>query len=170
MFAMEFDQQLQEHTPALKSFAYKFTREDSVADDLLQDTLFKAVRYCEKFKEGTNIKAWLFTIMRNTFINDYRKTTRIQKVVTQQEDIASEHLVRSATMNAGEGKLALADIQNALSRLPKNYYDPFMQYFEGYKYEEIAEHLQIPIGTVKTRIHMARHMLKKMLKPYANNR
>jgi len=164
--SISFNQLLEEHTSVLKNFAYKFTRDSAVADDLFQDTMVKALRYFDHFKEGTNIKGWLFTIMRNTFINDYRKDVRKNALITQEEEISSAHLLQSSSSNAAEGKFAMADIQRTLAKLPKCYYDPFMQYFEGYKYHEIAEDLGIPIGTVKTRIHMARTILKKQLKVY----
>lgn len=161
-----FNNQLQEHSSILRNFAFKFTRDTSVADDLFQDTMVKALRYFDQFKEGTNIKAWLFTIMRNTFINDYRRDVRKNALITQEDEISSANLMQSSTRNLAEGKFAMTDIQRSLSKLPKCYYDPFMQYFEGYKYHEIAEDLNIPIGTVKTRIHMARLILKKQLKIY----
>lgn len=163
---ISFNQLLEEHSPVLKNFAFKFTRDSAVADDLFQDTMVKAIRYFDHFKEGTNIRGWLFTIMRNTFINDYRRDVRKNSLITQEEEISSAHLLQSSSKNAAEGKFAMADIQLSLSKLPKCYYDPFMQYFEGYKYQEIAEDLNIPIGTVKTRIHMARMILKKQLKMY----
>jgi RNA polymerase sigma factor (sigma-70 family) len=161
-----FNEQLREHSPILKNFAYKFTRDSEVADDLFQDTMVKALRYIDQFKEGTNIRAWLFTIMRNTFINDYRRDVRKNALITQEEEISSANLLQSSSRNTAEGKFAMADIQKSLAKLPKCYYDPFMQYFEGYRYHEIAEDLNIPIGTVKTRIHMARIILKKQLKIY----
>jgi len=161
-----FNELLNEHSSVLKSFAFKFTRDSAVADDLFQDTMVKAIRYYDHFKEGTNIRGWLFTIMRNTFINDYRRDARKNALITQEEDISSAHLLQSSSRNAAEGKFAMADIQRTLAKLPKCYYDPFMRYFEGYKYHEIAEELDIPIGTIKTRIHMARVILKKQLKIY----
>lgn len=161
-----FHHLLREHSSVLKSFAYKFTRDTNVADDLFQDTMVKAIRYFDQFKEGTNIKGWLFTIMRNTFINDYRRQTRTNSLIIQEEEITSAHLAHQSASNTAEGKFAMADIQRSLATLPKCYYEPFMRYFEGYKYHEIAEEMNIPIGTVKTRIHMARAILKKQLKIY----
>mgnify|MGYP003575018794 CR=1 FL=1 len=166
MEANLYTQMLNEHTPMLRSFAYRFTRDTEEVNDLLQDTMVKALRYYEKFETGTNLRAWLFTIMRNTFINDYRRNTRRNELITTEEEISSAHLSQSASSNAGEGKFAMADIQRALDSIPKQYSTPFIQYFEGYKYEEIANALDIPIGTVKTRIHMARQLLQKKLKPY----
>jgi len=161
-----FNSPLQSSAPMLKNYAFKFTRDEEVANDLLQDTLEKALKYVAHFKEGTNINGWLFTIMRNIFINSYRANTRRNAIVTQEEEISSTHLMQSAQRNEAEGKFAMADIQKALASLPECYSIPFLSYFEGYKYEEIAASLNIPIGTVKTRIHMARQLLQKRLRTY----
>jgi len=163
---IDFNLMLKEHTPNLKSFAYKFTKDSEVADDLYQDTMVKAIRYFAQFKEGTNMRAWLFTIMRNTFINDYRRDTRKNALITQEDEISSANLLKSSTTNRAEGSFAVADIQKALSTLEAKYRVPFVKYFEGYKYEEIAQEMDIPIGTVKTRIHIARQTLQKRLKAY----
>lgn len=134
-----FNQMLLESTPSLKLYAYKFTNDQEEANDLLQDTLLRSIRYVNLFKEGTNIRGWLFTIMRNTFINSYRKGTRKQAIITQEEEISSANLLPSAHHNQGEAKFAMRDIQNALNSIPKQLSDPFIRYFEGYKYHEIAE-------------------------------
>ena len=139
------------------------------ANDLVQDTMLKAITYYNKFKEGTNLKGWLFTIMKNTFINNYRRLVKTNTLITQSEDISSANLSYSATKNQAESKFVLGDIDKALAQLPEEYYVPFIRYFEGYKYHEIADMLQIPIGTVKTRIHVARGILKKYLKTYAKD-
>lgn len=163
---VDFNLMIAEHTTNLKSFAYKFTKDSGVADDLYQDTMVKAVRYFGQFKPGTNIKAWLFTIMRNTFINDYRRDIRKNALIIQEDEISSAHLLNSSTSNGAEGSFAMADIQKALSTLEPKYRILFVKYFEGFKYEEIAQEMNIPIGTVKTRIHLARQVLQKQLKAY----
>lgn len=150
----------------LHSFALGFTREEEDADDLVQDTLVKAYSYYGSFQPGTNFKAWLFTIMRNTFINGYKREGRRKKFLTVDEELSSAVLLYSASSNRGEQKFISEDIHRALSTLSKVYYTPFMMYFEGFKYHEIAEELALPIGTVKTRIHGARLHLKKFLKVY----
>jgi len=166
MEANVYTKMLQEHTPVLRTFAYRFTKDDEEINDLLQDTMIRALKYYGQFKEGTNLRAWLFTIMRNTFINEYRRNTRKNALITTEEEISSAHLSASATANAAEGSFAMRDIQKALASIPSQYSTPFIKYFEGYKYEEIATAMDIPVGTVKTRIHMARQLLQKRLKPY----
>jgi RNA polymerase sigma-70 factor (ECF subfamily) len=162
----EFNTMVTQETESLRMYALRFTRNNDDANDLVQDTMLKAITYYDKFKEGTNLKGWLYTIMKNTFINNYRRNTKANSVITQTEEITSSNLFFSSTKNKGEGIFVMDDIQDALLSLQEDYYKPFSMYFEGYKYHEIADHLEIPIGTVKTRIHVARKSLKKTLKSY----
>lgn len=162
----QFNRELYVHREALRAFAFSFTKDNDDADDLVQDTLLKAIHYAQKFQEGTNLKGWLYTILKNTFINNYRRKTKINSFVSVTDDISSEQLKFSASRNKGEGQCTMDDIHKALNKLQPEYYIPFMKYFEGYKYHEIAEELHIPIGTVKTRIHVARGILKNNLKMY----
>jgi RNA polymerase sigma-70 factor (ECF subfamily) len=157
------------HRSCLESFAMKFTRDVEDANDLVQDTLIKAIRYHHLYKAGTNMRGWLYTIMRNTFINDYRRGSKKNAVIQTTEEFTPQHLSRSATGNTAENKFIMKDIQTALGQLQSEYSVPFLRYFEGYKYHEIAKELDIPIGTVKTRIHMARKELKKYLKIYQHS-
>ncbi|WP_026897844.1 sigma-70 family RNA polymerase sigma factor [Daejeonella oryzae] len=166
MTKIEFNTLVMRQASSLKMYALHFTHDADDANDLVQDTMLKAITYYNKFKEGTNLKGWLYTIMKNTFINNYRRFVKISSFVTKSDDISSANLVFSSTKNQGESKFIMDDIKNAMSKLPQEYYVPFTMYFEGHKYHEIADHLTIPIGTVKTRIHVARKLLKKGLKPY----
>lgn len=163
---LSFNQELAAYRSSLYFFALSFTHDADNANDLVQDTIVKALRYSNLFKEGTNFKAWLYTILRNTFINDFRRNARSSKLFTVSEEITSAQLSKSAYINQGENKFVMEDIQCALKNLQSEYRIPFLRYFEGYKYHEIAEELNIPIGTVKTRIHFARNILKKQLKMY----
>jgi RNA polymerase sigma factor (sigma-70 family) len=158
------------HQSCLESFAMKFTANIEDANDLVQDTLIKAIRYHELYREGTNLKAWLYTIMRNTFINDYRQKQKRKGIMDITDDITSNKLVKSASNNLGENAFLMEDINKALKNLQSEYAIPFLKYFEGYKYFEIAEELQIPIGTVKTRIHCARQILKSKLKMHSKQK
>lgn len=170
MTKFEFNSLVVQHTDSLKVYAMHFTRDDEDANDLVQDTVLKAVTYYGKFREGTNLKGWLYTIMKNTFINNYRRFVKTNSFVTKSDEISSANLAYSATRNEGENKFVMEDIKKAMSALADEYYIPFSMYFEGYKYHEISEHLEIPIGTVKTRIHVARKSMKHALNVYKTNR
>ena len=167
MTAIEFTNQVQKLSYSLKPVAMNLTRDLDDAKDLIQETLLKALSNKEKFKAGTNLKAWLYTIMRNSFINNYNKITKRSSTLDNTDFLkylnADEGYV---TQNSATSKFALKDIDHAISVLNEEYRTPFMMYFNGYKYLEIAEQLQIPIGTVKNRIHLARKDLKGMLKVY----
>jgi RNA polymerase sigma-70 factor (ECF subfamily) len=154
------------HRSCLETFAMKFTNDVEDANDLVQDTIIKAIRYRDLYKQGTNLRGWLYTIMKNTFINDYRRGSKRNALIETSEDLSSYQLMLSAQNNRGVNKFIMEDIQKALNNLQPEYSRPFLRYFEGYKYHEIAEEMNIPIGTVKTRIHMARQILKGQLKMY----
>lgn len=166
MISNTFNYQINDHKSSLQSFAMNFTKNIDDADDLVQDTLLKAIRYSKMYIEGTNLKGWLYTIMRNTFINDYRRMAKHRSIIETTEEINSAQLYKSACNNEVNNKFISDDVNKALAKLSDEYYTPFIKYFEGYKYHEIADMLQIPIGTVKTRIHVARQSLKSNLKVY----
>ncbi|RZK07608.1 MAG: RNA polymerase sigma factor [Flavobacterium sp.] len=138
MTSTQFTQVITQHNASLYNFAMKFTRNEDDANDLLQDTMMKAIKFFHKFEEGTNIKGWLYTIMRNTFINDYRRIVRNQAIITQEENISSANLMNSSTRNDSESSFAMADIKKALDKIPEVHSKPFVRYVEGYKYDEIA--------------------------------
>ncbi|WP_316847312.1 sigma-70 family RNA polymerase sigma factor [Pedobacter psychrodurus] len=162
----EFSLAANAHASSLHSHAMQFTKDPDEAKDLVQDTLLKGIRFCHNFDQGTNIKGWLYVIMRNTFINNYRSNKKRSETVTTEEEISSAQLLKSSSRNASESGFVISDIQRALNSIPPALSIPFQRYFEGYKYHEIAEELDIPLGTVKTRIHQARLELKKYLKNY----
>ena len=164
---LSLDTQICAHKSSLDLFAKKFTNDLEDANDLVQDTMIKAIRYANMYKEGTNLRGWLYTIMRNTFINSYKKTSRKNSIMDTSEELSSAQLKKSASNNLGENKFMMEDINKAMKALQPEYAVPFLRYFEGYKYHEIADELRIPIGTVKTRIFMARQALKGNLKMYA---
>ncbi|SEA61560.1 RNA polymerase sigma factor [Pedobacter hartonius] len=161
-----FSSEINIHKPALQNFAFSFTKDNDDADDLIQETFLRAMRYANLYKDGTNLRGWLYTIMRNTFINNYRADTRRKKIIESTEELMSYQLVKSSTRNKAEGQFIGDDINKALDQLPPAYLVPFIKYFEGFKYHEIADELNIPIGTVKTRIFEARRLLKAKLKMY----
>lgn len=154
------------HQSCLEAFAIKFTHDINDANDLVQDTIVRAIRFHNLYKHGTNLKGWLFTIMKNTYINDYRKMSRRNAVMDVSEDLNSLQLLQSASSNKGLNAFMKQDIDKAFQKLGSKYSVPFLKFFEGFKYHEIADELNIPIGTVKTRIHIARQILQGHLKMY----
>ena len=163
MSVTEFNEMLLDNSGSLKPFAISLTHDHQSAKDLYQETMYKALANRDKYGTGTNIKAWLFTIMRNIFINDYRRKAK-QKAIFDYS--GNEVLVSSGTAvvkNGGESALHLKEINQAIYHLPQIFRTPFLLYFEGYRYHEIAYSLNEPLGTVKSRIHFARKLLKNHL-------
>lgn len=150
----------------LLSFAYKLTANSDDAHDLLQDTTLKALDNQDYYVTNVNFKGWLFTIMRNIFINNYRRSMREKTLIDTSEDLYQLNVAHDESVLTPEGSFALSDIDNALSACSEEFAYPFSLYLSGYKYEEIAEKMQLPLGTVKSRIFTARQRLKKILKDY----
>lgn len=167
MTAIEFTNSLEGLTPALKPFALKLTKDFDHANDLMQETLLKAFVNREKFARGTNMKAWLYTIMKNTFITNYQRMVRRATFIDTTDNLHYINSVKEVTQNRAYAHFAIEDINKAIDRLEEAYSTPFKLYFKGFKYQEIAERLEIPIGTVKNRIHIARKKLKEQLAIYA---
>lgn len=166
MTTLEFSYSLDKLSSSLKPFAMKLTRDVDDANDLLQDTMVKAFTNRDKFTEGTNLKAWLYTIMKNTFITNYQKMIRRGTFVDTTDNLHYINSSDSLIENGAYGSFAMDDIQVAIENLDEVYKTPFMMHFRGFKYHEIADKLQIPIGTVKNRIHIARKLLKDELFVY----
>ncbi len=170
MTAIEFTNQVQQISVSLRPAALTLTRDADDAHDLVQETLLKALLNKDKFKAGTNLKAWLYTIMRNTFINNYNKITKRSTPLEPTDHFQYTHSGDSfITHNGATGTFVMRDINHALDGLNEDFRQPFMMYYIGYKYLEIADKLQLPIGTVKNRIHIARKELKKLLFIYNFN-
>lgn len=163
MSTLEFNQLLLKNADILKPFAITLTRDNEAAKDLFQETLYRALANKEKYNTGTNINAWLYTIMRNIFINNYRRRVKQNTIF---DNTPNEHLLnykRSEVANEAIAGLNLKEIHLAIHHLPGIFQKPFMLYIEGYKYLEIAGMLQEPLGTIKSRIHFARKLLKMQL-------
>lgn len=163
MTANEFIQQFKGMEPALKAFALRLTSDVNNAEDLYQETAYRAFKYRDMFQSETNLKAWLMTIMRNIFINDYRKK---KKNRTLSDWTDTDYLINSgnhSTGNVGEENMAIEEIQRVISTLDENLVVPFRMRSMGYKYQEIADELSLPLGTVKSRIFMARKELQSNL-------
>ena len=166
MSSVEFNELLLNNTEFLKPFAVTLTRDSEVAKDLLQETMFRALANKEKYNVGTNIKAWLYTIMRNIFINNYRRKSKQTTIFDSSPNEFLLNYNQVTTNNAAEGALKMKDMQFAIHRLPEIFRNPFLLYFEGYKYHEIADLLTEPLGTIKSRIHFARKLLKVQISRY----
>jgi RNA polymerase sigma-70 factor, ECF subfamily len=162
-----FGQLFQPYTFTLRAFALKLTRDKVDADDLYQDTLCKAIRYQHQYQPKTNLQAWLMTIMRNTFINEWRRRRRYLQV--QQQAIPGVTVAASGVENNnGEQSLIMQELTQAIDLLEEGQRQPFLLAYQGYKYEEIATEMDLPVGTVKSRIHQARKALKKKLRRWYN--
>ena len=150
----------------LLSFAYQLTTDRDEARDLLQDTTLKALDNEGKYVDNVNFKGWIFTIMRNIFINNYRQTVRKATVIDQSEDLYHLNISQESGLSTPEGSVAVREISSALASFPQEYREPFNLYVAGYKYHEIAEKINLPLGTVKSRIFFARKRLQEELKDY----
>ena len=150
----------------LRRFALKLTADTEDADDLLQETSLKALDNEDKYTPDTNFKGWMYTIMRNIFINNYRKTVRDQTFVDQTENLFHLNLPQDSGFESTEGNYDLKEIRKIVHELPKEYRVPFSRYVSGFKYREIAVMLGLPIGPVKSRIFFTRQRLQKDLKDF----
>ena len=167
MTALEFSYQVGNFSKFLRPFALRLTRDSDDANDLVQDTLVKAYTNREKYADGTNLKAWLFTIMKNTFITQYQRMVRRNTFIDTTENLHFINSNESLQDNGAIASFMREDIEKALELTDEMYRLPFLMYFQGFKYHEIAEELDLPIGTVKNRIHIARKDLKQTLYMYA---
>lgn len=160
----DFNKLVVNNSDFLKPFAITLTRDSETAQDLYQETMYRALINSDKYSVGTNVKAWLYTIMRNIFINDYRKKAKQNTILDNTPNEAILGNVQAIGANTAESNLSLKDIQAAIQNLPEIFRNPFMLYFDGYKYHEIADMLKEPLGTIKSRIHFARKLLKEQIK------
>lgn len=166
MQTIDFTDTVTKYAYSLKPFALSLTRDMEDAQDLIQETLLRALSSQEKFTEGTNLKAWLYTIMKNIFINNYRRNKKRQTIIDTTTDMFVINSNSTIINNQGESNMAMENVTHAVNLLQEEFRVPFMMHYQGFKYHEIADHLTLPIGTVKSRIHFARKELKKKLKRY----
>ncbi|WP_289755552.1 RNA polymerase sigma factor [uncultured Duncaniella sp.] len=162
----EFESKLMSLQGNLLNFAYMLTSDRDNAYDLLQDTTLKALDNESKYVDNTNFKGWVFTIMRNIFINNYRRSVRSQTVVDQTEDLYHLNLSQDSGLESPEGSYGAGEITAAIDSFPEEYRVPFSMHVTGYKYNEIAERMGLPLGTVKSRIFFARKKLQAQFKDY----
>ncbi len=171
-----FDGEFMPHIDSMYNFAYRLTFDEDEAKDLVQDTYMKAFRFINSFQEGTNAKAWLYRILKNSFINDYRKKSKQPAKVDYQEVeqfYNSEDTPSSATVDLrleATKDMIGDEISNALNSLAIDFRTVIILCdLEGFTYEEMAKILDIPIGTVRSRLHRARNLLREKLGTYAHS-
>lgn len=150
----------------LLNFAYTLTSNRDDAYDLLQDTTLKALDNEDKYVENVNFKGWVFTIMRNLFINKYRREVRSAVIIDSSDDLYILNVSQDSGFESPEGALSAKEIGDLISGFAEELRKPFSMYLAGYKYAEIAEQMDLPLGTVKSRIFMARKRLRLSLAAY----
>ena len=161
---INFGSDIMQYENILRPFAFNLTKSSEAAADLIQDTFYRALSNEEKFAEGTNIKAWLFTIMRNIFINNYRRQKKSNTITDTSDNQYLLNSTKKIEKNDSERSFLAEDIEKAMSEVSKDFTEPFMMYYKGFHYQEISEQLDLPLGTVKSRIFFARKELQSKLK------
>jgi len=173
-----FNREFMPHINSMYNFAFRLTMDEDDANDLVQDTYLKAFRFISSFEQGTNAKAWLFRILKNSFINDYRKRSKEPSKVDYQEvettynsDDAAAEAEHTSDLRVESVQDMIGDeVANALNSLPVDFRTVIILCdIEGFTYEEMAKILDIPIGTVRSRLHRARNLLKDKLRNYASS-
>lgn len=171
-----FNEEFMPHVDAMYNFAFRLTLDEDDAKDLVQETFMKAYRFINSFETGTNAKAWLFRILKNSFINNYRKKSKQPNKVDYQEvesfynsDSVNENITTDLRVETVQHLIG-DEITNALNSLDVDFRTVIILCdLEGFTYEEMAKILDIPIGTVRSRLHRARNLLKEKLKQYASS-
>ena len=164
MSSIEFNDRLNQMASLLHSFAYSLTKNNEDARDLYQETAYRAITNREKFRTGTNLKAWLFTIMKNIFINNYRKKVKANTIMDSTDNQYYINSGDNAIDNKAESSIMMKELTRMIDKLDESIRIPFLMHYQGYKYQEIADYLELPLGTVKSRIFFARKDLKLQIK------
>lgn len=159
----DFNGEFSRLTTLLNSFAYKLTKNSEDAKDLYQETAFRAMSNRDKFRPGTNLKAWLFTIMKNIFINNYRKKVKANTIMDNTDNLYYINSGRNSIENAADSNILIRELKDMIELLDDSTRIPFLMHYQGFKYQEIADHLDLPLGTVKSRIFFARKDLKSQI-------
>ena len=163
MTAIQFNNRLLSIQDRLLFFAYSLTSNDDDARDLLQETLLKALMYKNQFADNTNFKAWVFTIMKNTFINSYRRNQKSRNAFDANEDALNFAQNKIKASETPDSHLSVREMEQSIEQLEDEFKVPFKMHTEGFKYKEIAEELDLPLGTVKSRIFFTRKKLQEVL-------
>lgn len=160
----QIQDQLDRISNSLRAFSLKLTGNSNDAEDLYQDTALRIITNADKYNPGTNFKAWAVTIMRNIFINNYRKKVRRNMIIDQTPNNYYLNSGDRVVENGGETSVAFKELMALVNDLPEDFRQPFLMAYAGYKYDEIAEELDSPLGTIKSRIFFARKKLQKAYK------
>ncbi|MDR3704851.1 MAG: RNA polymerase sigma factor [Paludibacteraceae bacterium] len=166
MRKLDFEAKLLGLQDNMFNFAYSLTLNRDEAKDLLQETTLKVLNNEEKFVDDTNFKGWVLTIMKNIFINNYRKVLRDQTMVDHTDNLYYLNIPKESGFETPEGSYAIGEINKCINSFTDEYRLPFSMHVAGFKYHEIAEKMNLPIGTVKSRIFFARQRLQESLKDY----
>ena len=163
MSTLEFQNKFDQMSQVLQSFAYNLTKNGEEAKDLFQETAYRALTNRDKFRPGTNFKAWLFTIMKNIFINNYRKKVKANTIFDSTDNNFYINSGKNVVRNGSESNIMMKELWRMINDLDESIRIPFVMHYEGYKYQEIADDLDLPLGTVKSRIFFARKALKEKI-------
>ena len=158
--------QVMEYDRNLHQYAFSLTCNEDDANDLVQDTYLKVLQFSSQYSENTNLKAWVYTIMKNTFINNYRRKQRCKMVIDQTEDLYYLTNVVSDPSDSADMHYYVSDISKKIAMEDEAQRKPFEMFVDGYKYQEIADEMHLPIGTVKSRIFFTRKKLMAKLGDY----
>ena len=169
MSTLEFYNKFSALDSIMHSFAYKLTKNSEDSRDLFQETMFRALKNRDKFRPGTNFKAWMLTIMKNIFINDYRKKMKANTIMDSTDNNFYINSGKNTINNLGDSNIMFDELLTMVEELSDDIKIPFVMHYKGYKYQEIAEYLELPLGTVKSRIFFARKELKHKIKNRYNS-
>ena len=163
MTSIEFNHQILGYQKNLKGFAYSLVADRDEALDLVQETYLKAISYHEKLSDYSNLKVWIMTIMKNIFINKYRRSVKNRNILNEKQAVMTE---RDKGFDSVDSYYTQNELNNVVNQLKNEIKEPFMMYVDGFKYAEIAEEMGINIGTVKSRIFAARRRLMEDLRDF----
>lgn len=164
MSTLEFTNTFYDLRSSLNAFAYNLTKNHEDAKDLYQETALRAISNKDKFRPGTNFKAWSFTIMKNIFINNYRKKTKRNTIIDTTDNLYFINSGDTVVNNTAGRNILMQELQGMIADLDESIRVPFVKHYEGFKYQEIADELELPLGTVKSRIFFARKALKEKIR------
>ncbi len=168
MNTKNFNISLLELQDKLYHYALSLTADSESAQDLVQETFLKALTYKDKYRDNTNFKAWIYTIMKNTFINNYRRNVKVRSAFDQNNNEHHINFSKNESFESPDSVYNSKEIQSNIDHLSEEYRIPFTMFLDGYKYKEISDELDLPLGTVKSRIFFTRKKLEKTLAAYAN--